>query len=69
MLEKYLILNAGSSSLKFSLYNSSDETLIGSGNTNFMKVITVPSKDKYISRKEDWKWKIKFLLSIWEEQI
>ena len=28
-------------------------TLIGSGNTNFMKVITVPSKDKYISRKED----------------
>ncbi len=32
MLEKYLILNAGSSSLKFSLYNSSDETLIGSGN-------------------------------------
>lgn len=32
MLEKYLVLNAGSSSLKFSVYNPVDETVIGSGN-------------------------------------
>ena len=32
MLEKYLVLNAGSSSLKFSVYNPHDESVIGNGN-------------------------------------
>lgn len=32
MLEKYLVLNAGSSSLKFSVYNPINESVIGSGN-------------------------------------